>query len=133
MEQMSLSQVCKLYGFTRKVIQGYEKEGLIKSSGKNKYGHLMYDYEQVKKIAYIRYLQINGLSLKEIYENMNSMPYEMAFEALLEKSNLKHKEQIKRINELFKKNELITKAYRKEPKDTIYKIIMEEIKNEKNS
>ena len=47
---MSLSQVCKKYHFTRRVIQGYEKEGLIKHTGKNKYGYLMYNEEQVRKI-----------------------------------------------------------------------------------
>ena len=61
MEQMTLSQVCKKYHFTRRVIQGYEKEGLIKHVGKNKYGYLLYDSEQIKKIAYIRYLQLNDL------------------------------------------------------------------------
>ena len=65
MKQMSLSEVCKMYGFTRRVIQGYEKEGLIKHSGRNKYGYLLYSEDEVKKISELR---TNGMSVRHIAE-----------------------------------------------------------------
>lgn len=136
MKQMSLSEVCKKYGFTRRVIQGYEKEGLIKHTGKNKYGYLMYDEDQVNKIAYIRYLQINGLTLKEISNYYKDSPISFVSEDVLLDSNTKHKERIKRITKLIKKNEMILKicssneSY-KEKEKRVFEIIVEELKNEK--
>ena len=135
MEQMSLSQVCKKYHFTRRVIQGYEKEGLIKHSGKNKYGYLMYDEDQIKKIAYIRYLQLNGLTLKEISTCVNIGPGTFISASILNKSNIEHKEEIRRIKELINRNEKILDICSndeefKKREDEVYEIIMEELINE---
>lgn len=131
MKQMSLSEVCKQYGFTRRVIQGYEKEGLIKHSGKNKYGYLMYNEDEVKKIAYIRYLQINGLTLKEISKCVNTKGFKL--DSVLQNSNLKHEVEIKKISKLINKNEQILKLSMKNGLDNkeekIFDIIMEELRN----
>lgn len=35
---MTLREVCNKTGVSRRAIQGYEKVGLVLSSGKNKYG-----------------------------------------------------------------------------------------------
>ena len=131
MKQMSLSQVCNLYGFTRRVIQGYEKEGLIKNSGKNKFGHLMYDEDQIKKIAYIRLLQINGLSLKEINACLKTNTSTLL--SILKACNCKHKQRIYETSELIKKNEKLIKLCLEvkdlnKIEDEIIELIMEEIK-----
>lgn len=136
MEQMTLSQVCKKYHFTRRVIQGYEKEGLIKHLGKNKYGYLMYDEDEIKKIAYIRYLQLNGLTLKEISTCIHMGPGTFISASILNQSNIEHKEEIRRIKELINRNEKILDICSnaeefKKKEDEVYEIIMEELINEK--
>lgn len=137
MKQMSLSQVCNLFGFTRKVIQGYEKEGLIKHIGKNKYGHLMYDEEQIIKIAFIRYLQRSGLMLREISLCVNSKPNLLIFAELLKRSNERFEQRINTMNNLISKNKNILKICSEssdsvENEKKVLEIIMEELTNEKN-
>ncbi|NLG03198.1 MAG: hypothetical protein GX567_05155 [Clostridia bacterium] len=34
----TLYEICNEYAVTRRAVQGYEKEGLVSSTGKNKYG-----------------------------------------------------------------------------------------------
>ena len=135
MEQMTLSEVCKKYHFTRRVIQGYEKEGLIKHVGKNKYGYLLYDSEQIKKIAYIRYLQLNGLTLKEISTCIHMGPGTYISASILNQSNFEHKEEIRRIKELINRNEKILEICSNDEEfikreDEVYELIMEELTNE---
>ena len=135
MEQMTLSEVCKKYHFTRRVIQGYEKEGLIKHVGKNKYGYLLYDSEQIKKIAYIRYLQLNGLTLKEISTCIHMRPGTYISVSILNRSNIEHKEEIRRIKELISRNEKILEICSNDEEfikreDEVYELIMEELTNE---
>lgn len=67
----TLHEICRELGITRKVIQGYEKHGLIKAYGKNAYGHLIYDKENEKKIIRIRFFQELGFTLSEITEILN--------------------------------------------------------------
>ena len=137
MKQTTLSEVCKKYHFTRRVIQGYEKEGLIKHTGKNKYGYLMYDEEEVNKIAYIRYLQLNGLTLKEISTCVDLGVGSFISASIFETSNYRHKAEIKRISELIRTNEKILglcsndKNF-EERENEIFEIIMEELINEEN-
>lgn len=136
MEQMSLSEICKKYGFTRRVIQGYEKEGLIQHSSKNKYGHLMYDNQEVNKIAYIRYLQMNKMTLKEISLCVKAGPGSFISSSLLNQSNLKLEDEINRLNKLIETNNKILSLCLndedlKNSEEDVLKIIMEELKNEK--
>ncbi len=51
---------------TRKVIQGYEKHGLVECSYKGKGNQLIYDEKNYDRIIRIRFLQKLGFSLKEI-------------------------------------------------------------------
>ena len=132
MKLVSLSEVCKMYGFTRRVIQGYEKEGLIKHTSKNKYGYLMYEQKTVIKIGYIRYLQKNGLTLKEILVNDDLLNKSKIIE-LLEKCNKNHQNKISKHKELIKRNNIIIDVCSKsknliESEKEIMKIIMEESK-----
>ena len=66
MGDLLLRELCALTRVTRRAVQGYEKEDLVKPSGKNKHGYLLYDKETVSKISKIKILQDRGFSLKEI-------------------------------------------------------------------
>lgn len=63
---MTLKEVCKETGVTRKIVQTYENYGLVKATTKNKYGYLLYDDAAVKKIKKIRLYQSFGYRLSEI-------------------------------------------------------------------
>ncbi|RGZ88813.1 MerR family transcriptional regulator [Eubacterium sp. AM46-8] len=63
---MTLKEVCKETGVTRKIVQTYENYGLVKATTKNKYGYLLYDDATVKKIKKIRLYQRFGYRLSEI-------------------------------------------------------------------
>lgn len=63
---MTLKEVCKETGVTRKIVQTYENYGLVKATTKNKYGYLLYDDDAVKKIKKIRLYQRFGYRLSEI-------------------------------------------------------------------
>ena len=81
MKMMSLRTMYETLGFSRRVIQGYEKAGLIKPAGKNKYGHLLYDDEAFERVKKIRFLQQLGFKLREIKELIDA-PGEVMKEAL---------------------------------------------------
>lgn len=62
----TLRQICVELGLSRRAVQGYEKEGLVAPSGKNKYGHLLYGEPERERIRLIRFYQQLGFPLKEI-------------------------------------------------------------------
>ena len=62
----TLKEVCELLNVTRRIVQGYEKKGLVHTDFKDKYGHLLYDETAVKRITMIRFYQKMGFELKEI-------------------------------------------------------------------
>lgn len=68
MQEMTLKEVCKKIGVTRRAVQGYEKAGLVSFSGKNKYGYLLYDEVAIEKIRIIKMYQDFGFTIKEIKE-----------------------------------------------------------------
>ncbi len=68
MKMISLRTMYEALGLSRRIIQCYEKAGLLKPSGKNKYGHLLYDDEALERVKRIRFLQQLGFQLKEIKE-----------------------------------------------------------------
>ena len=63
---MTLREICETLGVSRRALQGYEKAGLVISSGRNKYGHLLYDKDAEMRIAQIKFYQQLGFSIKEI-------------------------------------------------------------------
>lgn len=67
MEQ-TLRQVCTDLQISRRAIQGYEKMGLVAPSGRNKYGHLLYNASCREQIRTVRFYQQMGFSLQEIKE-----------------------------------------------------------------
>lgn len=65
-ETRTLSQVCSTLEVSRRAVQGYESAGLVAATGKNKYGHLLYDARAQQRIKQIKLLQQIGFKLKEI-------------------------------------------------------------------
>lgn len=63
---ITLREVCEKLEISRRTIQGYEKAGLVTPSGRNKYGHLLYDEHALQEIAEIRLYQKLGFKVKEI-------------------------------------------------------------------
>ena len=66
MEAKTLREICAGTGVSRRTIQGYEKAGLVSASGKNKYGHLLYDQAAEERIRNIRFYQQLGFPVREI-------------------------------------------------------------------
>lgn len=58
--KQKLRQVCAELNISRRTIQGYEKEGLVSPSGKNKYGHLLYGEAERERIRLVRFYQQVG-------------------------------------------------------------------------
>lgn len=65
---MTLREICETLGVSRRALQGYEKAGLVAATGRNKYGHLLYDENAKMRIAEIKFYQQLGFSIKEISE-----------------------------------------------------------------
>lgn len=66
MNCMTLREICETLEVSRRTIQGYEKAGLVAATGRNKYGHLLYDDTAKLRIAQIKFYQQLGFSIKEI-------------------------------------------------------------------
>ena len=60
---MTLHELCDSFGISHRTIQGYEKHGLVKATGRNARGYLLYDTQMQ---AEIRQLQKFGFPVKEI-------------------------------------------------------------------
>lgn len=99
---MTLKEICEKWNVSRRAIQGYEKAGLVAATGRNKYGHLIYDETAEQKIVQIKFYQQLGFQLKEIAELMELTDTDLK-EAL--------ERQVKRlIKEKEEMEELIEKA-----------------------
>lgn len=68
MQEATLREVCAKYNVSRRAVQGYEKAGIVKSTGKNKMGYLLYDDAAQERIGTIHMYQEIGFSIKEIKE-----------------------------------------------------------------
>ena len=94
-KELSLREIRNTLGLSRRVIQGYEEYGLIRPSSRNKYGHLLYDEETIRRMAYIRFLQDLGYELKEIAEVIDMPTEEM--KKLLKERSMIIKDQIQNL------------------------------------
>ena len=106
-EVKTLSQICRDLGISRKVVQGYEKHGLVKPCGKDKNGHLIYDDKTISRITRIRFLQNLGFSLKEIEGIVDKKD-----EDILTELNSKSKQTQLEIDELEKRKETLDSLIR---------------------
>ena len=64
MQDATLREVCAKYKVSRRAVQGYEKAGIVKSTGKNKMGYLLYDAATQERIGIIRMYQEIGYSVR---------------------------------------------------------------------
>ena len=64
--EKTLREIHSELGVSRRAVQGYEKAELVRATGRNKYGHLLYDEEAQKRIAEIKLYQDMGFKVKEI-------------------------------------------------------------------
>ena len=108
MEEKTLKEVCELVGVTRRAVQGYEDVGLVASTGRNKYGHLLYDESAVEKIKEIKLYQDFGFSIKEIQvlQEVSKEKYLGMLEyrlALMQLEMSKLKENISKVEQLIAK------------------------------
>ena len=102
--KQKLRQVCAELNISRRTIQGYEKEGLVSPSGKNKYGHLLYGEAERERIRLVRFYQQVGFPLKEIKALMEApVPIRKAAlerkEGELESECLRLRELIRQVKE----------------------------------
>lgn len=102
--KQKLRQVCAELNIFRRTIQGYEKEGLVSPSGKNKYGHLLYGEAERERIRLVRFYQQVGFPLKEIKALMEApVPIRKAAlerkEGELESECLRLQELIRQVKE----------------------------------
>ena len=64
----TLKELCELLNVTRRIVQGYEKKGLVHPDYRDKYGHLLYNDETINRIIKIRFYQKMGFKLQEIVD-----------------------------------------------------------------
>ena len=66
MNSKTLRELHDALGVSRRAVQGYEKAGLVSTTSKNKYGHLLYDQAAQDRIQRIKLYQQLGFRLAEI-------------------------------------------------------------------
>lgn len=72
MQEATLREVCTKYNVSRRAVQGYEKAGIVKATGKNKMGHLLYDIAAQERIGRIHMYQEIGFSIREIKDMVDA-------------------------------------------------------------
>lgn len=114
----TLKDVCNELKISRRIVQGYEAKKLIKPVSKNKYGHLLYDEETIKRIAFIRFSQETGLSLDDIcsfidgsFEDTKERLSEQTGYLRLEKERISQLvSQLERLNNLNSRTEYLNEV-----------------------
>ncbi len=72
--ELTLREMCSKFDVKRRAVQGYESAGLLLPSGKNKYGHLLYDEEAQKRVERIKFYQDIGFRLRDINALIDAPP-----------------------------------------------------------
>lgn len=105
---MTLREICETLQVSRRAIQGYEKAGLVAATGRNKYGHLLYDNTAKLRIAQIKFYQQLGFTIKEITVIIDAP--NVVLKAALEQQVKKLRKEKTEIDELIEKaNQLIVR------------------------
>ncbi len=113
MEQMiTLHELCDTVGVSRRAVQGYEKEGLVEATDRNKYGYLLYDEKAKLRIAQIKLYQQFGFKVKEI-KGLLDAPGPVVKEALEQRVIHMEAEQVK-IEALIRRAYELIEVLRKE-------------------
>lgn len=102
---MTLHELCDTLGVSRRTIQGYEKHGLVRASGRNERGYLLYDAHAQEEIRQIRQLQLFGFPVKEIKAIRRMTNEELRRKLLEQRTVLEQKsaglnEQLRRLSEM---------------------------------
>lgn len=66
MKQKTLMEICTTFDISRRNIQGYEENGLVRATGKTERGYLLYNELAVNRIMEIRLYQKMGFRRSEI-------------------------------------------------------------------
>ena len=76
MEQngMTLREVCRTCHVSRRAVQGYEKHGMVRPTGRSERGYLLYDAAAQQRIRQIKRYQEFGFQVKEIRELLQASP-----------------------------------------------------------
>ena len=124
-ETKTLRQINQTLKTTRRIIQGYEKIGLVKPCGLNKYGHLLYDQKAFDRIVEIRFYQKIGFGLKEIKDFIDRPEDEKRSILITKRKDLLN--DISVLEERHKTlNEIITCNNRENISELMLKIIKED-------
>ena len=109
---MTLREICETLGVSRRALQGYEKAGLVMASGRNKYGHLLYDKDAEMRIAQIKFYQQLGFTIKEITRIIDAPEAELR--SALEQRVQKLREEKTEMDELIERaNQIIARLSEK--------------------
>lgn len=98
---MTLREICETLEVSRRTIQGYEKAGLVAATGRNKYGHLLYNDTAKIRIAQIKFYQQLGFTIKEITVIIDAP--NVVVKATLEQQVQKLRNERKEIDDLIEK------------------------------
>ena len=105
---MTLREICETLEVSRRTIQGYEKAGLVAATGRNKYGHLLYDDTAKLRIAQIKFCQQLGFTIMEITVIIDAP--NVVLKSALEQQVQKLRKEKTEINELIEKaNQMIAR------------------------
>ena len=88
---MTLHELCDAFGISRRTVQGYEKHGLAKATGRNARGYLLYDPQMQAEIQRVRQFQNFGFQVKEIKTLMTLPNVELRDRLAAQKSVLEQK------------------------------------------
>jgi len=97
---MTLREVCDAVGVSRRAVQGYEKAGLVRATGKTSRGYLLYDEGAQQQIKKIKLFQELGFTLKEIGALSRATDEEL--KAALERQVEKLKQESGRVGEMIR-------------------------------
>lgn len=96
----TLHELCDMLDVSRRAVQGYEKAGLVAPTGRNKYGHLLYDESAQQRVAQIKLYQQLGFRVKEIKAVMEAS--DEVFRAAIEQQIFRLKEEREKIDGLIR-------------------------------
>ncbi|OLR58512.1 hypothetical protein BHF70_02080 [Anaerostipes sp. 494a] len=98
MDYMKIREICETLEISRRALQGYEKAGLVTTTGRNKYGHLFYDDTAKLRITPIKFYQQLGFTIKEITVIIDASS--IVINAALEQKVEKLRQEKEEINDL---------------------------------
>lgn len=102
--QWTVPEIAEKYGISRYLLQRYTRQELIRESGRNRYGHLYYDEDMLKRILWIRLYQKAGFTLPEIASFIDADDEKIAL-VLSNKKNelLRQRDSIQKILNILQK------------------------------